>query len=284
MPTRKTIRPVTLRRVIEACIFASRSEAIDASNVSKEIGVSESRAEEIILELERMRLVSHLGSTYVQNARTAEFLEYFRNDQWRKIHEYFLKNYQFYGDFFSILKSHAADLKGLTADEIMDEGKTRQLRLNQTAVDVLSDWSDRLGAIQRHLYTRRIYPIEDKVETEIFRNALVKLYQELSKTQGRKGIFVEIPIMREDLCERLKIARKTFDEMLHNTYLENVGRMELSGAPIITRAKKSPLSEKKIKRDGKIAVLAPKNELQREREGLLVGRKIYYYMAVYEGI
>ena len=95
---------------------------------------------------------------------------------------------------------------------------------------------------------------------------------------------MEIPVIREGLCERLKIARKVFDELLRAVYLENVGRMELSGAPIVTLAKKSPLSEKKIKRNGKTAILSPMYEIQRDREGLLVGQKIYFYLAMHEGI
>jgi hypothetical protein len=91
-------------------------------------------------------------------------------------------------------------------------------------------------------------------------------------------------MIREDLCERLKIARKAFDESMRAVYLENVGRMELSGAPIITLAKKSPLSERKIKRNGKAAILSPKYEIQKDREGLSVGQKTYYYMAIHEEI
>lgn len=284
MITRKTIRPITLRRVIEVCSLASRSKGIDVLGVSQKLGVSGSRAEEIVLEVEKMGLLTHLDERYVTNPNTAEFLECFENEQWEKIHEYFLKNYQFYRDFFCILESHFNDSKGLTFDDIKKESADRQLSLNQTAIEVLSDWCDRLGTIQRHLYTRRLYSTEAKVEPEAFKNVLVKYYKELSRVQGRRAVFVEIPMIREDLCERLKLPRKTFDKMLRSVYLENIGRMELSGAPIVTLAKKSPLSEKKIKRDGKTAIFAPKYEIQREREGLAVGPKSYYYLAIYDNI
>jgi len=77
---------------------------------------------------------------------------------------------------------------------------------------------------------------------------------------------------------------KGFDNMLRQTYLENIGKVELSGAPIITLAKKSPLSEKKIKFQGKQNILSPKFELTRKREGLLVGPKAYFYLAIHEDI
>jgi hypothetical protein len=284
MTTRKTIRPITLRRVIEVCSLANTDKGIDVLSVSQKLGVSGSRAKEIVLEVERMGLLTLLDQRYVTSPNTADFLEYFENEKWGKIHEYFLKNYQFYRDFFCILESHVNDPKGLTFDDIKKESANRQLSLNQTAIEVLSDWCDRLGTIQRHLYTRRLYSTLAKVEPEAFKNVLVKYYQEQSRVQGQRAVFVEIPMIREDMCERLKLARETFDEMLRSVYLENIGRVELSGAPIVTLAKKSPLSEKKIKRNGKTAILAPKYEIQREREGLAVGPKSYYYLAIYGNI
>jgi hypothetical protein len=284
MTTRKTIRPVTLRRVVEICSLASISKGIDVLVASQKLGVSNSRAEEIVLEVEKMGLLTRFEKSYLPNDKTAQFLGNFENEQWERIHGYFLKNYIFYQDFIFVLESHINDEKGLTIDEIKIESENRQLSLNQTAIEVLSDWCDRLGIIQRHLYNRRLYLARMKPEPQTFKNALAKHYQEVSRTQLRRGIFVEIPMIREDLCERLKIARKAFDESMRAVYLENVGRMELSGAPIITLAKKSPLSERKIKRNGKAAILSPKYEIQKDREGLSVGQKTYYYMAIHEEI
>ena len=121
-------------------------------------------------------------------------------------------------------------------------------------------------------------------DSKTFKDGLVKCYRELSVSKRRRGIFVEIPTLRENLCEELKVSRRVFDEMLRATYLENVGKIELSGAPITTLAKKSPLSEKKMKLEGKDAILSPKFEVAKEREGLSVGQKVYYYLAIHESI
>jgi hypothetical protein len=285
MVQRKTIRPVTLRRVIETCSLAANLRVIDIEIISKRLNTSVSRAKEVLQEVEKMGLLTHLNEAYVPSSKTTDFLTYFENEQWDEIHEYFLLNYSFYQDFIRLLTDHINDNKGLSKDEIEEESKNRQLSLNQTAVDVLSDWCDRLGIIQRHLYTRRIHLIKsEETGLETFKDALEKCYRGLSVSYGRKGVFIEIPKIREDMCEQLKITRKVFDEMLRETYLENIGRIELSGAPIITLAKKSPLSEKKIKFEGKQTILSPKFELVREREGLLVGRKAYYYLAIHEDI
>ncbi len=183
------------------------------------------------------------------------------------------------------MADHLHEDKGSSIDEIMEESQNQQLNLNQTAVEVLSDWCDRLGVIQRHLYSRRLYLVKaEETDSETFKDALVKCYSKLSLSYGRRGVFVKIPKIREDTCERLKITREAFDKLLRRTYLDNIGRIELSGAPIITLAKKSPLSEKKIKLEGKHSILSAKFELARERDGLLVGRKAYYYMAIHESL
>ena len=279
------MRPVTLRRVIEICSLATKTEKVDITIISQKLGVGSSRAKEIILEVIRMALLESHDDAYTANANTIAFLEYFENEHWDKIHEYFLANYQFYQNFFRILEDHINNDKGFSLNEIKEESTKRKLNLNQTAVEVLSDWCDRLGVIQRHLYTRRLYLIRcEETSFDRFKNALKKYYRELSFSHGRKGVFVEIPKIREDACEQLKITRKGFDEMLRQTYLQNIGRIELSGAPIITLAKKSPLSEKKIKCQGRQTMLSPKFELTRKREGLLVGQKAYYYLAMHEDI
>lgn len=285
MVERKTIRPVTLRRVIEICSLAMKIKEIDITIVSQKLGASPSRAKEIVLEAEKMELLAHLGDNFVASDKTAEFLEHFENDRWDKIHEYFLMNYQFYRDFIYVLEAHINDDKGLSMNEINEESTNRKLSLNQTAVEVLSDWCDRLGVVQRHLFTRRLYLIKrGETDPKTFKGALVKCCRELSLSRGRRGIFVEIPMIRENLCEQLKVTRKAFDDLLRFTYLENVGKIELSGAPITTLAKKSPLSEKKMKLEGKDAILSPKFEATREREGLAVGQKAYYYLAIHEDI
>ena len=285
MVQRTTIRPVTLRRVIEVCSLATKLKAINIETISKRLNTSVSRAKEILKEVEKMRLLTQSDKAYVLSNKTTDFLSYFENEQWDRIHEYFLKNYSFYQDFIRLLADHINEDKGLSIDEIKEESQNRKLSLNQTAVEVLSDWCDRLGVIQRHLYSKRLYLIKSEgADAKIFKSVLVQCYRTISLSYGRKGVFVKIPKIREDMCEQLKITRKVFDELLRQAYLENIGRIELSGAPVITLAKKSPLSEKKIRFEGKQTILSPKFELTREREGLLVGQKAYYYLAIHEDV
>jgi hypothetical protein len=284
MTERKTIRPVTLRRVIETCSIAVKAKKVDTSIISNQLKVSASRAKEILLELETMGLLTHRDSSFVTNSRTEGFLGYFEKDSWDRIHEYFNVNYRFYRDYIQILQANVEN-KGLTLIEIKEISEKGKLSLNQTAVEVLSDWCERLGVVQKHLFTRRVYIIKAKnADCETFKSAIAKYYRDFSISNRQRGVFMEVPILREDICEELKMPRKSFDEMLRTLFLENVGKMELSGAPITTIAKKSPLSEKKMKREEKDVILSPKFEAAREREGLLVNKKSYYYLAIYDRI
>lgn len=285
MVERKTMRPVTLRRVIEICSLAAITKELDIKTVAQKLEVSPSRAREILLEVEKMGLLRQVENAYLTSDKTTVFLKYFEDDQWDKIHKYFLANYKFYQDFIRILQDRISDKIGLSIDEIKEESALRKMSINQTAVEVLSDWCERLGVIQRHLYSRRLYLIKNRgANQQAFKANLIKVYQELSSSKMHKRIFVEIPAIRENLCEELKISRNVFDEMLRQIYLENVGKIELSGAPITTLAKKSPLSEKKMRIQGKEAILSPEFGIAKEREGLSVGQKAYYYLAIHEDV
>ncbi|MEM2673746.1 MAG: hypothetical protein QXG34_03395 [Candidatus Bathyarchaeia archaeon] len=282
MTERETMRPITLRRIIEVCSLVLQSNGLDTEMVSKRLNSSLSRAKEILSEVKRMNLVDVSQNLWVANSNTAKFLEYFENEEWDGMHQFFLDNYQFYREFIQILQNHLSDEWGLSMDEVTDESVQRGLHLNRTSVEVLSDWCERLGVIQRNLYTARIYLVKrGEKDFEVFFRTLVKTYRRFSSSPWRREIFVEIPLIRESVCEELKISREDFDIMLKEIYLKNIGRIEFSGAPITTHAKRSPLSEKKIKPVGKDAVMSAKSDLKKEREGLTINRKSYYYLAIH---
>jgi len=285
MVERKTMRPITLRRVIEICSLATQDEGLTVETVSKKLNSSMSRAKEMLLEVEKMGLLSNSGDLWTANERTAEFIECFEKEEWSKIHQYFLENYQFYKEFIQILKDHIDNSQGLGKDDIVRESRESGLHLNETAVEVLADWCERLNVIQRNLYTAKIYLLKEEVENlESFLKTLVKIYRKLASSIWHKEVYVEIPLIRENVCEELKIPRKTFDNLLKEAYLKNVGKIEFSGAPITTLAKKSPLSEKKITPIGKEAIMSASSTLKKEREGLTINKKSYYYLAIHEDI
>ena len=282
MTERKTMRPVTLKRIVEICSLALQNDRLNVEGVSKKLNVSRSRAKEILLEVEKMKLLSKNEDFWIWNNKTSEFLKYFEREDWIGMHQYFLDNYQFYREFIQILSSHISDEEGLSLDEVCKESVRRGFHLNRTAVEVLADWCERLEIIQRNLYTGKLYLIKQEADNlKDFFEVLIYLYRKLSVSKHKREIFVEIPLIREYVCERLKIARKSFDKTLKTIYLNNVGKIEFSGAPIITHAKRSPLSKKTMTTSTKNTIISPKFKLKKEREGLLIGKKSYYYLAIH---
>ena len=283
MVERKTMRPLTLRRVIEICSLAlAYDNGLTVETVSEKLNSSLSRAKEMLLEVEKMGLLSSFKNCWKSNEKTAGFQNFFEKREWAKIHRYFLENYQFYREFIQVLQRHINDPEGLSIDDIVNESVKYGLHLNKTAVEVLTDWCERLGVIQRNLYSAKIYLIKEGIETiECFLKALFRIYRKLAFSQWRKEVYVEIPLIRENVCEELKISRNAFDNLLKEAYLKNVGKIEFSGAPLTTLAKKSPLSEKKLTPMGKETIMSAKSTLKKEREGLSIGKKSYYYLAIH---
>lgn len=281
MNERKTIRPVTLKRVIEVCSLVREIEDINYDLVSKKLEISFDRSREIILEMVKMGLLNNANGGYKGNHNSMDLLQKFEKEKFLEIHKYFFDNYEFYRNFINILLDFAEMREGLTSEEIERESFKCELNLNQTAIDVLSDWCDRLGIIQRHLFANRFYFVKSEgIPLEAFKKSLVNCY--LSISLNKIGMFVDVPELREEVCERSKVSRNFFDDSLRTLYLKNLGKIEMSGAPITTIAKKSPLSEKKMRLESKALILSPRFEIKKEREGLLVGNKSYYYVAIYD--
>ena len=281
---RKTMRPITLSRVIKICSIALNRGKIDTDIITKELKISYRRAKNLLLELERMKLLCKLNQRYIPNRNTYEFLENIKEKIWRNIHLYFYENYVFYRKFVQILEKHKYDEKGLNSKEIIKEAKSMNLNLNIVAVEVLTDWCIRLSVIQRNLYNGNIYLLNTQVPScSIFIGILLKCYDRLSLGKRISKIYVEIPKLREEVCEIAKIKRCIFNEMLKKIYQENIGRVELSGAPLISLASRSPLYQKKM-----IILTSSSNEIypkffsEKRREGLKINRKIYYYIAIHD--
>lgn len=283
--TRLSMRPLTLKRVIEICNLALRKKVFDERIVMQELGTSRNRARELILECERIKIVQKCAQGFAANSNTHALIELFKQEEWVRFHHYFLHNFPIYNQFIQLLSAHIAEERGLSIGQMVREIKARKLQLNQTTIEVLQNWCERLGVLQRHLYTKRFYLLADgETDYARFKEAVENSYHGLNITRGLglKLTYVEIPKLREEVCERLKMKREIFDVFLKRLCTESIGRIELSGAPTMTVAKKSPLSIRTMKASKKDDILAPHLDLTRERNGVEIRGKAYYYVALHE--
>ena len=102
MAVRKTIRPITIRRVVEYCRLI-QSGKTSISQIENELALSDSRVKEIARELQVMNLLKIEEDQLVPNHNTFAFLENFEQENWDAIHSFFFTNYPFYRTYINLL-------------------------------------------------------------------------------------------------------------------------------------------------------------------------------------
>lgn len=281
---RISIRPVTLRRIIETVDLCIKRGSMDSHTLSTLLRTTERRAQEILSELKRMRLVESSESIFAPNKNAIDFLNAFQQENWEGLHLVLFNNYPFYRAFISTIQGKLPrasfskdDLLGVLMYEL-------ELNFNQTAIDVLCDWSERLGVVQRNLYTGQYYLANENPNVDIFTVSLQNTYEELNvkPRPGMRQEYVEVARMREFLCEKLKTKRETFDLLLGQVFKRSCGKIELSGAPITSMAKNSPTTLKKMKMGMKDSILSPRFICLSEARGIEINGKEYQYIAIFE--
>lgn len=278
---RRSIRPVTLRRVIETCDLALKKGKLEVESLCDVLGTTKRHGKEIVDELKRMNLLEPEDNMYIPTSVAESLIKAYQKGDWKSIHAIFLGNYRFYKAFIdSILKDP------LTKDEILHKlSDLEDMIFNKTALDMLCDWAERLSQVQRSLFTNRYYIIHDNtVQFNLFVDVLQNCYEALNceLRPGLKLVYVEVSRLREKVCEKLRIKRCLFDDLFGQVAGKFIGKMELCGAPLTTSAKKSPTSIRKMKRGGKNPVLSPTFTTIKEGKGVELDGKQYHYVAIFE--
>jgi len=278
---RKSIRPITLRRIIETTSVALEEEKITENSLAEKLNISERRARSILRELTRMKLLATEGDYYRPTENARYTIDSYKREDWKMIHDVLFEHYDFYNIFINELSGPTQ-----TKEDLLRKLSRRQdLAFNETALDILCDWAERLGQVQRNLYNNRYYLLQ---ECEVSHNTFVEATEQcynalnLQDRPGIKLVYIEIARLREAVCEKLRVRRDLFDTTLEWLFLNNIGKMELSGAPLITSAKESPTSLKMFEKGGKETILSPKYKTIREGKGLELGGKLYHYIAIFE--
>ena len=284
---RATVRPVTLARLVEAthaCESASRSTA----DIEDILEVTHRRARETLLEALRIGIISEdttpedpeYDTTHVGE----QFLIAVRNENWDKVSDILATQSPHYEAFLDAVHSIApADLSSVL-DELENSEKDTARTYNQTSVEVVGDWAERLGTIQRNAFTGDYYPVPHNEVPTDFSSAFLTVYDDLEETTGvsLRQRYLSVPELREKFCERHGCARYAFDDALRQLADQNVGRLELSGAPIDTGAKEAQLGIKTIELSGSDSLVSTTQSTERVMSGIEQFGKQYYYLAVHD--
>lgn len=288
MSERPTVRPVTLARLVEvtnACV----AEAMTTGDLETALDVSHRRARETILEALRIGLLrEHEPSAdpvaYETTTDGETFLDAVRSEAWHRVSDVLRENSPHYRAFLQAV----AEVEPATPETVLRQLEAAHddapYAFNQTSIDVLGDWGERLGAIQRNAFTGSYYRVTPLERQSDFPDVLLSVFTELEETAGvnLSQRYLSIPELREHTCERLQCTRETFDAALLTLVGQNVGRVELSGAPMDTGAKDAALGIKQIDLTSSDGLVSTDQSTERVMAGVEQYGKQYYYLAVHD--
>ncbi|GAB3038998.1 hypothetical protein [Natronobiforma cellulositropha] len=284
---RATVRPVTLGRLTELTHLCESSRKT-TENIREELSITHRRARETILEATRISLLKEEDSDEQQTYETTpigeRFLEAIRSKDWSTADDILSVRSPHYGAFLDALTELGPTNIETLLEHLMNELEFSPYSFNQTGIEVVGDWGERLGGVQRNAFTGDYYVVTRDGVPDNFQFVLLELYDELEETAGvnLRQRYLSIPRLRERTCERLECTREAFDSGLSKLCRENVGKIELSGAPLDTGAKDAVLGIKKIELADDESLVSTSQSTQQVMAGLEQFDKQYYYLAVYD--
>lgn len=284
---RATVRPVTLGRLVELTYICEENNT-STDEIEQALDVSHRRARETILEAKRISLLQEDNSgddlLYSTTSIGGSFLEAVRAEDWPQVSNILATRSPHYGAFLDALEEVGpADLETVL-DCLEENQQYTPYSYNQTSIEVLGDWAERLGQVQRNAFTGRYYLSSQTGVPSNFAYVLLSAYDDLEQTAGvnLRQRYLSIPRLREEICERTRCSRNGFDRALVALCQQNVGKLELSGAPMDTAAKDAALRIKRIELADGGELVSTSQSSQQVMAGVKSFDKQYYYLAVHD--
>lgn len=281
---RPTVRPVTLARLVEVAHLCQNSPQT-TENVEQRLNVSHRRARETILEALRMGLLDELPDAYYEATSVGDsFVQAVENQDWKQVSVILETRSPHYSNFLEVLEQEGPGSLDRVLNELENQAEFTTYSYNQTSIEVLGNWGKCLGTVQRNAFTGEYYcPQNDKPPAN-FHHTLLRAYDELEKTAGvgMRQRYLSIPELRETVCAILQLSRNAFDNALRALAQENVGKIELSGAPRDTGAKEANYGIKEIELSGDNTLVSTSQSTEQVMQGVEQYGKQYYYLTVHD--
>lgn len=288
MNERATVRPVTLARLVELTNACSE-ELQTTEDLENALGVSHRRARETILEAVRIDLLNEYeddeeDQEYATSPIGNEFLDSIQEEDWSRVSDILQARSPHYGALIDAVENREPTEPAAILDHLQAVHEHSLYDFNQTSIEVVGDWGERLGAIQRNAFTGTYYRPTDTTAPPNFPFILVSVFKDHEETAGLKlkQRYLSIPELREHTCERIGCTRSAFDEALVALVEQNIGKLELSGAPIDTGAKEAQLGIKQIDLADSGGLVSTDQSTDRVMAGVEQYGKQYYYLAIHD--
>lgn len=280
---RPTLRPVSIGRLVEVVDICGRNPS-SVTDIVDSLDVTERRAREVLDEAGRIGLVEPVdgrGSSFTNSDAGAALLDKILNEEWAEASGILFDGSPHYRHFLSAVDRYGAMSLPSILEQLQDVDSP--YTFNETGVSVMADWAERLGGVQRNVFSGRFYRPSENCSISAVAESLVETYRDLDETAGLRlrQRFVSIPRLREETCERTGITRDVFDTAIRAISRENVGRIELTGAPLDTEAKESDLSVKCIRVSNTDSIVSTIQSSEPVLAGVELGGKQHYYFAIH---
>lgn len=278
---RATLRPVTIARLVEV-VDSCEGEAAAIEDIGNELDASDRRATEVTAEASRIGFLEQTTSdpsSYSISELGTDFLHAVREENWERVGELLSDH----SPHYRVVRETFREIGPATRAGLLERLNELETlyKFNETGVDVVCDWAERIGDLQRHAFSGRYYVVkrEDQLDTE-FHSVLLSEYEELNESVGLSvhQHYVSVPRLRENVCERLRCTRDAFDDGLAALVDNNIGKLELTGAPRDTSAKDSALGIKRIETSETGGVVTTIQSTDRVLRGIAYRNKQYYYL------
>lgn len=287
MSDRATLRPVSLGRLVEVTYLCSQGSKT-TEEIEEVLRVSNRRARSTLLEALRISLLDEHDDSDTPTYETTHvgdgFLIAVKNEAWSSVSGVLEARSPHYGMFINSIESLEIASEAELLENLQERAEFEPYDYNEASIDVLGDWAERLGVIQRNAYTSDLYLVENEEVPTNFGAVVLSVYDDLEETAGidLRQRHISIPKLREYGCERLQCPREAFDDALLTLSSQNVGRVELSGAPMDTEAKESPRGIKQISLAEGESLVSTNQTSEQVMAGIEQFGKQYYYLAVFE--
>jgi hypothetical protein len=281
---RPTVRPVNLARLVEVAHFCREQERT-TEDLEEELGVSHRRARTAILEASRIALIEERDDDrYDSTAVGDSFVEAIREEDWSRVSAILETRSPHYGAFVDVVESEGPIPLEDVLESLEEGAEFTPYTYNQASVEVLGDWADRLNTVQRNAFNGEYYIPEMDSMPGSFEYALLQVYDDLEETAGvgMRQRYLSIPEVREEMCCRLGATRDAFDAALDELAQQNVGKLELSGAPVDTGAKEASYGIKTMALSDDDGLVSTSQSTDRVMTGIEQFGKQYYYLTVHD--
>ncbi len=277
-----------MARLVETAFLCQ--EPMSTEDIEEELDVSHRRARETLLEALRIDLIEEDSKHEEDNQqyRTTpvgeSFVSSVRAEDWSQVSSILATRSPHYRSFLEVVTDEGPAQLDTVLDQLEEQAEFTPYAYNQTGIEVVGDWGERLGTVQRNAFTGEYYQPRSEEPPANFHYALLEIYDDLEETAGvgLRQRYLSIPEVRESLCASLELTRESFDAALSHLAAENVGKLELSGAPMDTGAKDASYGIKEIELAADDSLVSTSQSTDRVMRGIEQYGKRYYYLTVHD--